>query len=96
MPFPLLLDPNHSFREHLGISRLPTKALVSPTSIKNYAKALGGVRKVAVQPSEATQTPAVVVFNAEQEVVWKYVGVALGDYLTIDEIIDQIPAASTA
>ena len=96
MPFPLLLDEQHALRSAFDISRLPGKALMSPTSAKNYAKALGGVRRVAVHPSEATQTPAVVVLDADQNVAWKYIGVALGDYPTIDEIVQNIPETSGA
>jgi len=92
MPFPLLLDPNHTARAAFGIDQLTVAQIFSVASAVNYGKALGGIRNFAIRPSDASRTPAVVILDAEQQVVWTHVGKALGDYPTIDQIIAEIPS----
>lgn len=92
IPFPLLLDANHTLRHELGIDKLSVGQAMSVQSAINYAKALGGIRNFAVRASEATQTPVVVIFNADQSVAWQHVGEALGDYPSIGDVVAKIPA----
>lgn len=93
MPFPLLLDPEHTLRQHLGIGQLSLGAVFGVRSLVNYGKALGGARNLAVRPSDATKTPAVVIFDAAQNVTWQHVGTALGDYPSIETVVANIPTA---
>ena len=93
VPFPLLLDPEQTLRRELDLAKLSVGQLMSVSSAKNYAGAIGTVRNFAVQPSEAQNTPAVAILDADQKVVWQHVGKALGDYPAIDEILANLPAA---
>ena len=93
MPFPLLLDPDHTLRRLLGIGLLTNAQSMGLRSSRNYANAMrGGVANGRVIRSERLQTPVVLILGADQSVVWKFVGTAVGDYPTVDEVLAQIPS----
>jgi hypothetical protein len=90
MPFPLLLDPEDKLRNVLGIDRMKMTRLSSPKGALAYAKALKHVGDFTIKLSEATQRPGCILLDAEQQVVWKYIGNQLGDYPPIDELLRQV------
>ena len=92
MPFPLLLDPEHSLRTELGTGKLSIRQMMSLRSAANYSRVLGGIRRAAVEMGEAANTPGVVVLDAEQRVSWLWIGEAVGDYPPIDAIIGHLPS----
>lgn len=89
-PFQLLMDPDHTVRKQAGINRLPVASLLKPSGGAAYARSLGSWRQFTLKPSEATQRPALLLLDANQQVAWKHVGDALGDYPPVDAIFDQL------
>lgn len=94
MPFPLLIDPEDSVRKAIGIERMAATRLLTVSGARAYAKALGRWRDWTLKPSEATQRPGAILLDADQQVVWKHVGNRLGDYPTIDQLLEQAQALS--
>ena len=92
MPFPLLLDPNHTFRKQLQTGNLSLGQMMGPKSGRNYLKAMSHFRDARVIPSEASLTPVVVILDANQDIVWRHIGQALGDYPSVEEVVNQVRA----
>lgn len=92
MPFPLLIDADNSFRKELEIRDLTLGEVASVEGLANYAKGFRQFRNISVQPTEATKSPAIVVFDADQNETWRYVGAMLGDYPAISEIVQNVPS----
>lgn len=90
MPFPLLLDPDDQLRNALGIERMKMTRLASPKGAIAYAKALKHIGDITIKLSEATQRPGCILLDADQQVVWKYIGNQLGDYPPIDVLLGQV------
>jgi len=92
--FRLLLDPEQTLRRQLDIGELGISRWISPLSIANYAKAWRGVRNFDLQWSEARNTPGMAVFTADQKLSWLYLGEGLGDYPSIDAVLEQVSVAA--
>ena len=92
MPFPLLIDADGSFRKELEIKDLTLGQVASVEGLTNYAKGFRQFRNISVQPTEGTKSPAIVIFDADQNETWRYVGKMLGDYPAISNIVQNIPS----
>ena len=90
MPFSLWLDPDQTVRTALEIDRLSVAEVVSVKSAMNYGKALAQIPKMRVFPEAANLKPAVFVLDAEQNVTWKHLGQALGDYPAPSEVLTHL------
>lgn len=94
MPFPLLLDAENSVRAALGVSeRISPLTLLNPKGAVAYARALRQARRFGPIWAEATQRPAVVVFDSKGSVVWSHLGTRLGDYPSVGECLGALSEA---
>lgn len=86
--FPLFVDPE---REVLDALDLPRRWWVSlnPRGWWNYARAIArGNRQGRI--IEANQLPGLAVLDADAKTVWIHRGRALGDYPSLERVLDEL------
>lgn len=95
MPFPLLVDPEFSFREALGVhGRFRVRDLFTSESSRNYLRALRrGQRQGMVPPRHALNRPAMVIGAPDGTVAWAHEGASVGDYPAVDRVLEVLRAA---
>jgi len=95
MPFTLLLDPDNLVRQVMGSAeRFGWGRLMHPKGAVAYARALRSSRRFFdVTLEQATQRPGVLVLDAQQNIVWTYVGNRLGDYPDVDVVFTELRRA---
>lgn len=77
---PLLLDPEHGFREHVGAEARLGARLLDPRGAAAYTRSLRhGFRPQRIT-RDTTRSPGVVVVDRSGTVRWRYVGQRIGDY----------------
>jgi peroxiredoxin len=89
---PLLLDPDHEFREAVGAARPLGLRMLNPKGAAAYAATLRrGYRPQAIT-RDTVRSPGVVILDRSGVVVWKHVGKRIGDYPPVAEVLDEVHA----
>lgn len=92
---PLLLDPNQEVRAVAGVGDLSARQMSSLGGATNYVKSLVRGFRPQVPTADATKAPGIVIFDSEFNVTWVHHGEMLGDYPTVDALIEQIASSTT-
>ena len=87
---PLLLDPDQEVRAVAGVGDLSALQMASVGGATNYVKSLVRGFRPQVPTADATKAPGIVVFDSEFNVTWVHHGEMLGDYPTVDALIDRL------
>lgn len=86
---PLLLDPDQHVRSVAELGNMRARQFLSPRGALNYVRAMRrGLRPQKIT-KDTVRSPGIVVFGPHLEVRWTYEGKMLGDYPSIDELVDQ-------
>lgn len=85
---PLLLDPAQQVRDAVGFGSLGVRQLVAPRGLRSYAAAiLSGIRPQRIT-GDVMRSPGIAILDAAHDLRWTYEGTALGDYPSLDEVLD--------
>ena len=87
---PLLLDPDQKVRAVAGVGDLSARQMSSLGGASNYVKSLVRGFRPQVPTHDATKAPGIVAFDADFNVTWVHHGEMLGDYPSIDDLIERI------
>lgn len=83
---PLLLDPEHRFRGHVGASDALGWRLLDPRGATAYARSLtNGFRPQRITRDTA-RSPGVVVLDSTGTVRWRHIGTRIGHYPELEEV----------
>lgn len=93
---PLLLDPDQAVRAVAGVGDLSVRQMSSLGGASNYAKLLVRGFRPQVPTADATKAPGIVVFDADFDVTWVHRGEMLGDYPTVDDLIERIESLTVS
>lgn len=86
---PLLLDPEQHIRTIAELGDLTRRQLLSPQGAANYVRAMRrGLRPQKIT-KDTVRSPGVAVFDPDLQVTWTYEGRRLGDYPSVDEVVQQ-------
>ena len=91
---PLLLDPEQEVRAVAGIGDLSALQMANVGGATNYVKSLVRGFRPQVPTADATKAPGIVVFDSDFSVTWVHHGEMLGDYPSIDDLIDRVHATT--
>lgn len=87
---PLLLDPEHAFREAVGAARPLGLRMLNPRGAAAYVGSLRrGYRPQSIT-RDTVRSPGVVVLDATGAVRWQHVGKRIGDYPPLSEVLDAV------
>ncbi|MEA2024739.1 MAG: hypothetical protein U9N79_10695 [Actinomycetota bacterium] len=87
---PLLLDPDQAVRAVAGVGDLTARQMSSLGGASSYVKSLVHGFRPQVPTSDATKAPGIVIFDSDFNVTWVHHGEMLGDYPTVDDLIEQV------
>ena len=87
---PLLLDPDQEVRAVAGVGDLSALQMARVGGAANYVKSLVRGFRPQVPTADATKAPGIVVFDSDFNVTWVHHGEMLGDYPTVDALIDRV------
>ena len=83
---PLFLDPDHQFRNAVGLDKRLKLKLLDPRGAAAYTRSLkGGLRPQRIT-RDTIQAPGVVILDRHHNVCWQYRGQRIGDYPAIQEL----------
>lgn len=86
---PLLLDPDQQIRAIAELGDLTRRQLLAPRGAANYVQAMRrGLRPQKIT-KDTVRSPGVAVFDSDPGVTWTYEGRMLGDYPSVDELVQQ-------
>ena len=91
---PLLLDPDQEVRAVAGVGDLSALQMASVGGATNYVKSLFRGFRPQVPTADATKAPGIVIFDSDFNVTWVHHGEMLGDYPTIDDLINTVRSAT--
>lgn len=91
---PLLLDPGQEVRAVAGVGDLSALQMASVGGATNYVKSLVRGFRPQVPTADATKAPGIVVFDSDFNVTWVHHGEMLGDYPSVDDLIDRVRATT--
>ena len=94
IPFELLVDPERNVLDALALQR-KLSIVLNPKGYATYAKAIfrGNRQGKIVSPLQA---PGLALLDADANAVWVHRGKALGDYPTLDEVLERLAGISLA
>lgn len=83
---PMLLDPEHRFRDHVGASDPLGWRLLDPRGAAAYTRSLvNGFRPQHIT-RDTVRSPGVVVLDRTGTVRWRHVGTRIGHYPALDDV----------
>lgn len=89
---PLLLDPEHRFREAVGAAAPLGVRMLNPKGAAAYVGALRrGYRPQAIT-KDTVRSPGVVILDATGRVLWQHVGRRIGDYPSVGRVLGAAAA----
>ncbi|GAA3535936.1 redoxin domain-containing protein [Nocardioides daeguensis] len=89
---PLLLDPEHRLRDHVGATAPLGWRMADPRGAAAYARSLAkGLRPQRVT-RDSVRSPGVVVLDRAGRVRWQHIGTRIGDYPPLDEVRAAVAA----
>lgn len=84
---PLLLDPEHVFREAVGAAAPLGMRMLNPRGAAAYVGSLRrGYRPQSIT-RDTVRSPGVVILDAAGELRWQHIGTRIGDYPPVDEVV---------
>ncbi len=92
---PLLLDPDQKVRAVAGVGDLSARQMSSLGGASNYVKSLVRGFRPQVPTADATKAPGIVIFDSDFNVTWVHHGEMLGDYPSIDDLVEQVESLAT-
>jgi hypothetical protein len=84
---PLLLDPDQRVRRLAEIGNLTPRQLLSPKDGTRYLRTMRRGLRPQMITKDTARAPGVAVFGPDLELRWRYEGVRMGDYPSVDEIL---------
>ena len=94
MPFPLLLDPQNSVRDALGMAdRFGLLRVLHPRGAVAYVKSARQAKRFDPIWGDATQRPGVAIFDSTGTLSWTHLGTRIGDYPTVGSVLTAVSAA---
>ena len=90
----LLLDTDDDVRKAVDADgRFEWWRVLHPKGAVSYARAARQARRFDPVWSEATQRPGLLLLDSDLKLIWHRMGTRLGDYPTVDEVIEAVDAA---
>ena len=87
---PLLLDPNQEVRAIADVGDLSPLQMSSFSGASIYLRSIVHGFRPQIPTSDATKAPGIVVFDSDFSVAWVHRGEMLGDYPSIDDLIERV------
>jgi len=87
---PLLLDPEHRFREHLGASKPLGWRMADPRGAAAYTRSLANGFRPQHITRDTVRSPGVVVLDQSGAVRWRHIGTRIGHYPPLDEVLAAV------
>lgn len=85
---PLLLDPEHRFREAVGAAQPLGVRMLNPRGAAAYVGSLRrGYRPQSIT-KDTVRSPGVVILDESGTVRWQHIGTRIGDYPPVEQVID--------
>lgn len=85
---PLLLDPEHRFRDYVGAAKSLGRRMADPRGAAAYVRSLRHGFKPQAVTRDTVRSPGVVVLDRDGRVRWRYIGSRIGDYPPINQVLD--------
>jgi len=86
---PLLLDPEHRFREHVGAMKPLGWRLADPRGAAAYSKSLTHGFRPQTITRDSVRSPGVVVLDQSGAVRWRHIGTRIGHYPPLAEVLAE-------
>lgn len=87
---PLLLDPEHRFREQVEAVKPLGWRMADPRGMAAYARSLRHGFKPQAITRDTVRSPGVVILDQDGRVRWSYIGNRIGDYPPISDVLDAV------
>ena len=87
---PLLLDPEHAFREAVDMTAPLGMRLADPRGISAYVASFARGNRPQWITKDTVRSPGVVILDRNLAVVWRHEGVRIGDYPTHATVLDAL------
>ena len=91
LPFPALVDPGKNLYHALGLERIRWDQWFRPSTWRRYVKSIGHARQGRLT-GDLLQSPGVAILEPPGVLRWIHRGQTLGDYPTLNEILDAVRA----
>lgn len=85
---PLLLDPEHRFREQVDAVKPLGWRIADPRGAAAYVRSLRHGFKPQAVTRDTVRSPGVVILDRDGRVRWSHIGNRIGDYPPINEVLD--------
>jgi peroxiredoxin len=86
---PLFLDPENAVRQTLGVARFSWWRLFHPKGAVAYVRAMRQIKRFGPVWAEANHRPAILLLDADLNLLWSSIGSYLGDYPSADAVLAQ-------
>lgn len=84
---PLLLDPEHQFREAVGAAAPLGLRMLNPRGAAAYVGSLRrGYRPQSIT-RDTVRSPGVVILDESGSVRWQHIGKRIGDYPPVEQVV---------
>jgi len=84
---PLLLDPEHQFREAVGATAPLGVRMLNPRGAAAYVGSLRrGYRPQSIT-RDTVRSPGVVILDESGAVRWQHIGTRIGDYPSVEQVL---------
>jgi hypothetical protein len=87
---PLLLDPEHRFRDHVGASKPLGWRIADPRGVAAYTRSLANGFRPQQITRDTVRSPGVVVLDQTGAVRWRHIGTRIGHYPPLDEVLATV------
>ena len=91
---PLILEPDHQFREAIEMTEPLGLHMADPRGIGAYLSSLIHGNKPQRITSDTVRTPGVVILDRDYEVRWRHEGTRIGDYPDHVEVLQELSKLS--
>jgi peroxiredoxin len=84
---PLLLDPEHQFREAVGAAAPLGVRMLNPKGAAAYVGSLRRGYRPQTITRDTVRSPGVVILDDAGSVRWQHVGKRIGDYPPVEQVL---------
>jgi hypothetical protein len=91
---PLLLDPDHRFRDHVGAAKPLGWRMADPRGAAAYTRSLAHGFGPQSITRDTVRSPGVVVLDQRGMVRWRHIGTRIGHYPPIAEVLATLDGLS--
>lgn len=85
---PLLLDPEHQFREAVGAAQPLGVRMLDPRGAAAYVGSLRRGYRPQTITKDTVRSPGVVILDESGTVRWQHIGTRIGDYPPVLQVLD--------